>query len=159
MAREISHSEMLDDDFCFACGSKNPLGLRLTFRMREDGRLETRFTPQPHHQGFRGILHGGIAAAIVDDLMSNHGSRLTGRYYLTAELTVRYRRPLPIGEELVATSRLVNHRHRLMELEAEITIADNPDRPCFTARGRFLELEPGEEEKVSADGGGQGETG
>jgi hypothetical protein len=57
-----------EDDYCFVCGARNPVGLKLDFRV-VDGRVETVFVPAPEHQGFAGIIHGGLVGLVLDEAM------------------------------------------------------------------------------------------
>jgi len=60
---------------CFACGERNEQGLKLVFR-REGTRIYADFTPSPHHQGFPGLLHGGIIATLLDETLGRTGCLL-----------------------------------------------------------------------------------
>ncbi len=53
--------------YCFLCGVENPIGLNLRFYEAEDGHVEARFTPKEEHQGYPGVLHGGITSALLDE--------------------------------------------------------------------------------------------
>ena len=55
---------------CFGCGESNPIGLRLKYR-REGDRLRTEFMPGDDHQGWPGIVHGGIIASLLYEVMEN----------------------------------------------------------------------------------------
>lgn len=113
------HTGLLDNDYCFACGALNPLGLHLQFRL-DDEWLEASFTPAPHLQGFAGVMHGGIAAVILDDLMNNLITRKCRRLAVTGKLEVRYRKPVPIGSSLVCRAKITAQRHGLYNAEAQI---------------------------------------
>lgn len=104
-------------NLCFGCSRDNPVGLHLDFFMREDGCVCTRFTPNLFHQGYNGILHGGLVATILDELMANHLLKL-GYQAVTARLEVRFRKPIPIGQELLCVSRLLKERPPYFKLEA-----------------------------------------
>ena len=52
---------------CFVCGLKNPAGLKASFFEVEGSQLVALFTPCEEHQGYPGRLHGGLAAAILDE--------------------------------------------------------------------------------------------
>jgi hypothetical protein len=61
--RELPHTKS-----CFVCGEANPAGLRQRFET--DGRVvRARFTPRPEHAGFTGVVHGGILATLLDEIM------------------------------------------------------------------------------------------
>jgi hypothetical protein len=129
-----------DDDFCFACGMKNPLGLQLKFYL--DGeRMCARVTPMDHWQGYHGVLHGGLQATILDDLMNNHLFRVQRVWTATAELKLRYRLPVPLDRELLFYSELVGGQSRVWELRGACMLAAMPEgKPLTTAVGRFMEV-------------------
>jgi acyl-coenzyme A thioesterase PaaI-like protein len=127
-----------DNDYCFACGSKNPLGLCLTFTLHDDGTCTSEFTASPHHQGFAGVLHGGLIATIADDLMNNHLHRMYRVTTATAELTTRYRKPAPTGVPLVFTSRRTDVKGRIHEMECTVQLKGE-DSVLSVSKGRFLE--------------------
>jgi uncharacterized protein (TIGR00369 family) len=108
-----------DDRWCFACGPDNPHGLHLAGFHEEGEYHVVRFVPQRPHQGWQGVTHGGIVATLLDEVMT----RLLydrGEEAVTAELTVRYRQPLPTGEAVEARARERERRGRLVRLEAEL---------------------------------------
>jgi len=88
---------------CFVCGLQNPVGLKLAFyEGPESGRVRTEFTIPDEYQGYPGVVHGGIVAAILDEVSGRavmlHGS--DDSLVATLRLTVRYRRPTPTGTPL-----------------------------------------------------------
>jgi len=89
-----------DDRFCFVCGDRNPDGLHLDWELDEDEScLRTRFVPEKRFQGWKDVLHGGIVATILDEIMVNHGV-LTGDPVVSVELTTRYRNPASIDSTI-----------------------------------------------------------
>jgi acyl-coenzyme A thioesterase PaaI-like protein len=131
-------STFTDNDYCFACGTKNPLGLQLQF-FQDGSRFCTRFTAQPQWQGWRGVLHGGILATILDDLMSNHLFRVERVWAVTAELTTRFKAPAPTECELLFASEVVSQRGKVWELRAECTVLGE-SKVLSSAVGRFMEV-------------------
>jgi len=90
---------------CFVCGVQNPVGLKLTFYQDpEAGQVRATFTIPEKYQGYPGVVHGGIVAAILDEVsgravmlhLADEGLMATLR------LTIRYRRPTPTGTPLTA---------------------------------------------------------
>jgi acyl-coenzyme A thioesterase PaaI-like protein len=143
--RAVSDTKVFsDNDYCFACGSKNPLGMQLTFSASEDGsELTTRVTPSPHWQGFAGVMHGGLQATVMDDLMSNYLFRLKQVFVVTGELKVRYRRPVPLDCDLLFRTRVGAHEGRVWTMIGECLAADDETGQVLTiAEGRFFEIEP-----------------
>jgi acyl-coenzyme A thioesterase PaaI-like protein len=110
---------MLEDDgMCFCCGTKNPIGLKLKFEMLPDGRMQTFWTPKTEHQGFRDIVHGGLVATLLDEVMIRLLCAL-GIHAVTAELQTRLLKPLRAGTRYRFESRLVQDRGRLVMAEGE----------------------------------------
>jgi acyl-coenzyme A thioesterase PaaI-like protein len=116
----------LDNDYCFACGTKNPFGLHLRFAVDGDA-VTARFTPGPHLQGFAGVLHGGISSTVLDDVMNNLVTRTCGEIVVTATMETRFRQPVPVGRELVCEARLVERRGRFFRAEAQLRLADDEE--------------------------------
>ena len=108
-----------DDDFCFACGELNPLGLHLSFG-REGDSLVTSFVGSEHLQGYRGILHGGIIVTVLDDLMSNAVARIHGKLAVTASLSAKFKNPVRVGTRLFGRSRVQQVRGRYFKCLAEL---------------------------------------
>jgi uncharacterized protein (TIGR00369 family) len=110
--------ELKDDRQCFVCGQDNPIGLKLSFEIDEAARtIKTVFIPRKAHQGFEGVVHGGIISSILDEAMANLAFAL-GYNAVTAKLTVRFKRPLTVGERVTVTGRLVKEAKRAIQAEA-----------------------------------------
>ena len=105
---------------CFVCGESNPFGLNLRFET--DGRIvQTRFTPRKEHIGFKGVVHGGLIATVLDEIMVWACAVPTRKFAYCAELTVRYLQPLAPGEEVIVTSELVaNRKDRIYTAKAAV---------------------------------------
>jgi uncharacterized protein (TIGR00369 family) len=106
---------------CFACGLENPSGLHLRFIDNGRDQVFTRFTIGLQHAGYPGMAHGGIVAAILDEV----GGRTVminnpNCFFVTAHMDVRYRQPVPVGMPLDAVGRLLTHRASRTRAHAEI---------------------------------------
>src|SRR5215475_10426452 len=94
---------------CFVCGESNPLGLKLRFET--DGRIvRSRFMPRPEHVGFKRVVHGGIIATLLDEIMVWACAVRTKRFAFCAEMTVRFVNPLAPREEVVVEAELTSNR-------------------------------------------------
>ena len=104
--------------FCFGCGKENARGLGLTFRL-EQGCAVADFTPAEFLQGYPGFVHGGGVATMLDEAMgwAVYGQ---GIWAMTARLTMRFRRPVPLEEPLTVSSWVTRDRGRFLELRAEL---------------------------------------
>jgi uncharacterized protein (TIGR00369 family) len=112
-----------ESDYCFACGPKNPIGLKLKFDW--DGKeVKAKFTPGEYHQGWAGLVHGGIISCLLDEAMS-YAALYAGVNSLTARMQTRFKRPLPIDEPLTVTGSVTRKTRRLVETKAELKLADD----------------------------------
>ena len=112
--------DLSDNQLCYVCGSKNEAGSGWP-----SGSTGTpnpspgRFTPAAAHQGYGGIVHGGIISALLDEAVAKLAFSL-GLPAVTAEMTVKFRSPAAPGEELLVTGRLRNIDRRLILGEAKV---------------------------------------
>jgi acyl-coenzyme A thioesterase PaaI-like protein len=108
---------------CLICGPANPRGLRLPFHERGE-RVVARFTPRPRHQGYRGLMSGGLLAAIFDCLHYRLSLRAGVPHTVTARLEVQYRAPMPVGVPLDLEAWLTERRGRVFVSAAIARRAD-----------------------------------
>jgi len=106
------------DHWCFACGRANPSGLHLDFDVAS-GSAQTRFTARREHTGYDGTVHGGIVTALLDETMG-WAIFHQGIWGVTGRLSVTFRRPVPIGEELVVSGTVTKETHRAIETHGEV---------------------------------------
>ena len=127
---------------CFVCGESNPAGLKLRFET--DGRIvRTRFMPGPEHIGFKGVVHGGIVATVLDEIMVWACAVQTRRFAFCAELSVRYQQPVAPGDELIVTAELVtNRKDRIYETKGTIVSAGGIT--LAEATGKYMPIKSGE---------------
>jgi uncharacterized protein (TIGR00369 family) len=110
------------DHWCFACGRANPHGLHLDFDVRRDN-ARTTFTAGREHSGFDGTVHGGIVTALIDETMG-WAIFHEGVWGVTGRLTVAFRRPVPVGEELHVSATVVKRTRRAIETHGAVALAD-----------------------------------
>src|SRR5438270_4448023 len=121
---------------CVVSGDANPMGLDVQF-FREGQEAVSRVVLGPAFEGAPNRAHGGVVAAVFDDLMGFVLTIHESPAY-TAELTVRYRRPTPVGEQIEFRSRLVDRKGRRLQIEAEAT--DKSGTKIATAVGLFITI-------------------
>lgn len=124
---------------CLICGRHNPIGFRIRFERAGEG---VRATARAglEFQGFGGIIHGGIVTAFLDDTMWYAVYAATGVITLTAEIQVRYRRPVHAGDDLVMHGEMTGKRHGLYT--AVSRLCDLAGNVYAEAQGRFLKAPP-----------------
>jgi len=127
---------------CFVCGMENQYGLALAFYERDSGEVVCRVRLPDRYQGFPGLAHGGVLAAMLDEAAMRAAMAADHqRFMLTARMTIHYRKPVPVGERLELVGRLLKQSGRLstaqaqlrlsdgsVAAEAEVTLVDYPDR-------------------------------
>ena len=136
-----------NSDFCFICGVKNIAGAQVAFYEvnAADGTPEVlaRFSGRDAHQGYPGRMHGGVAAGILDEVMSRciaYGEDALNPplWGVTVEMSLRYHAPVPLGVELSARGRIVAQNRRLAETSAELFLPDGT--LAVSATGKFMKL-------------------
>jgi len=134
---------------CFVCGESNSIGMNLRFTT--DGHtVQTRFKPRAEHVGFKRVVHGGIIATLLDEIMVWACAVRTKRFAYCAELTARFLAPLRPGEETIVTGELVaNRRDRIFEAKAEIK--DSAGKLLATAIGKYLPVKTVEAAEMATD--------
>lgn len=112
--------QTVDSGTCFACGPRNPRGLHLRFNVdaaRHEATAVTRVLPD--FAGWPNTTHGGIVATLLDEAMV-YACMADGEPVATAELTVRYKRPVPVDTPLTVSGACVEHHRRLRRATGRI---------------------------------------
>ncbi len=135
-------NDTTDYQRCFVCGQRNPFGLHPVFRI-ENATVVADFQPREEHQGFPGVIHGGIVAAVLDEALGR--TALLGshpEWTLTGRLEVRYRRYVPYGPLLRVRASLGLERGRMHQASGMLTLADDEHTVLAEAQGSFMLLTP-----------------
>jgi len=140
--------EIVNDDpgnHRFGCSPHNEDGLRLRFVKTQNDVVETRYTAPSKFCGSEGVIHGGIQAAMLDEVLGVAAHACTDDEELeivTAEFRLNYRRPAPVGRPVVVRGRLVRTDGRDVYLEGEIIGEDGQTLTTAEARWRRIERRP-----------------
>ena len=110
------------DHGCFGCGDLNPAGLHLRFYRSGDD-VVTTFTPGPAHEGYNGMVQGGIVSTLLDEAMSWAIIDL-GKLVVTGRMTIEFRRPVPIGRPVNVRAHVVRDRSRAVETYGDVRDQD-----------------------------------
>jgi uncharacterized protein (TIGR00369 family) len=132
-ARTVDEGAVHPD--CVVCSPANARGLRVRYEPSADGGVEAAFWCDASLQGYRGRLHGGVIAALLDGAMT-HCVFALGRAAVTAELTVSYRLPVAVDRPAIVRARLERDLAPLHLLRAEL-LQDGVLRA--TASAKFME--------------------
>jgi len=136
---------------CFGCGPYNTQGMHLSFKV--DGAepvVRGAFRMAARYQGSRKVLHGGIVALLLDEAMGKF-NRVEEIIAPTAELSVEYLRPVPVGRKIVVEARRVRQEGR--NYWRECIIQDENGKLLARGKGRFVKI--GEYVPADAANGGK----
>jgi uncharacterized protein (TIGR00369 family) len=130
--------DFTDDQNCFVCGKRNTAGLQLEFTANPgSGETEARVAFPVHLQGWRCTVHGGLLAAVLDETMIK-AAAAGGCKCVTAEITVKFKRPAMTGAPYLAAGKVLETRGRVVL--AESRIGDASGQVLATATGKLFKV-------------------
>jgi uncharacterized protein (TIGR00369 family) len=137
------------DRNCFICGRDNPMGLKLHFKPLEQG-ASAKFKPYMHLNGYKGMLHGGIISAVLDEAMFWALYNTNDKIYVTSQLTVNFKKPVPLEEELEVIGYSIKHEDgRVRKIEnAKAELVDSKGDVLATAEGKFFQIPAHQEQEL-----------
>lgn len=132
-------------DRCFGCGAANEQGLMLQFSRFADGLIETRHKTAPHHCGLDTVVHGGIQATVLDEVMGvaaqlSLPEGASDLACVTAEMHLSYKRPVPMADQVIARARVDRIDGRDMYVTGGIVAEDGQVLTEATSRWRQLRM-------------------
>lgn len=121
---------------CIMCGPKNPASFHLKFKRDSENTVYADFSGTSIHQGYTGIMHGGVTSALLDSAMTNclFAKDIEA---VTADLKIRFLKPIPFHAPLHITAELVLERYPLYRLKSEILVNG---LVCARAEAKFMDL-------------------
>ena len=114
-----------NSEMCFVCGRSNPVGLYMQFY--DDGEIEvfSEYTVPAHYQGYPGIVHGGVVAAMLDEVVARVSMIGDPHHFMmSVKLQILYRQPVPVETPLRVVGRILRLRGRLGKAEGQILLPD-----------------------------------
>ena len=125
---------------CLVCGLKNPYGLKASFYELDNKELVCIFTPTEMHQSYPGRMHGGITTAILDEtigraIMMHHEEMLWG---VTVEFTTKFKKPIPLDQELRVVGRITSDTSRFFEGTGELLLPNG--EVAATGVGKYIKM-------------------
>ena len=129
----------MSDDYCFACGMQNPIGLHLTFDF--DGeKVTTRKTLSREFQGYAGAAHGGIISTMLDETMCKFIAAKYHEKAVTGRLEVRYKFPTPVEQELKISAWEESQRRNIITMRSTVETKDGVITAEATAKFAVVAL-------------------
>jgi uncharacterized protein (TIGR00369 family) len=114
-----------NSNFCFICGRRSPIGLKMSFYSIAPGEVTAEHVVPDEYQGYPGMVHGGVTAAMLDEtagrtVLANGNDQ----FYMTLRLEIKYRKPGPTETMLRIIGRLETMRSRRAIARSEIQLQD-----------------------------------
>jgi uncharacterized protein (TIGR00369 family) len=123
---------------CFGCGGANDAGMKLAFDLDlNERRVQGRFVLGENYAGGAGFAHGGIIAVLLDEAMGKI-SKLTDERAVTAEMSIEYKKPVPVDAEIFVAGWQEDAKGRNRFRVGEIR--DAQGNLLARGRGRFVVL-------------------
>lgn len=124
---------------CLVCGLENEIGLKAAFYEVENGELIAIFKPLEEHQSYPNRLHGGVTAAILDETIGRAIMIMNNNVWgVTVELNVKYKKPIPLNEELKVVGRITKDSSRLFEGTGELLLKNG--EVAAEAYGKYMKM-------------------
>jgi len=108
-----------DDNYCIACGKKNPIGMKLKFREEGEG-ISCGYMFPKEFQGYKNHVHGGMIALLLDEIMVNLPIRKDGILAVSFDLKIRLKKPLLIGEPVTAKAFYLKKKSKTFVIKGEL---------------------------------------
>ncbi|MFW5714556.1 MAG: PaaI family thioesterase [Brevefilum sp.] len=96
----------------------------MDFYTTAPGVCRAEMTLSSQFEGYPGIVHGGIIASILDETGGRALMEDPDHFMVTAQLNVRYRKPVPTEKPLVAIGTAGDRRGRVSHAHSEILSLD-----------------------------------
>jgi acyl-coenzyme A thioesterase PaaI-like protein len=137
LRREYAH--------CFGCGPDNPLGLRLDGFERDGDTVRAEFVPRSEYRGFSDILHGGIIATALDEILAWTAILVENTMVVTGKLELRYRKPAPADATYLLEGTLLESQGRRLVIGGTCRVGETliaEATGLFIAAGVVASAEP-----------------
>jgi acyl-coenzyme A thioesterase PaaI-like protein len=121
---QIVTAKKADYEACFGCGSDNPIGIGIGRFHRIDGGFGATFSPLAGHRGFEGLLHGGIIATALDEMLAWTATLEEDVFVFTGKLELRYPRRAPADAAYRLRGFLDERRGRRLLLHGDCRTED-----------------------------------
>lgn len=125
--------------YCFVCGEENKSGLAARFYELENHEVVAIFTASKDHCSYPGRMHGGVISAMLDETIGR--AILIDEpdvFGVTVDLSVQFKKPVPLETELRLVARITRNRSRIFEGTGELLLPDGT--VAATGYGKYMKL-------------------
>lgn len=125
---------------CIICGMDNPAGVRAQFYNMEDGSVISPFRFREEHQSYPGRVHGGMIAAMLDELgLRSCWTKSEETWGVTTKIEVKYRKPVPYDEDLFARGIVIKENSHFVIVDT--AILDKKGTVLAEAEVKYLKMD------------------
>jgi len=121
---------------CFVCGNLNDYGLKVDF-FYDKGIARAEYVAGEKFQGYKDILHGGIIFALLDEVMIK-AVIAKGILVVTAEIEVKFIKPVKIGEKLFLEGKITGEQKKIFKAEGKVSNSEG--EIVATGKGKFFKV-------------------
>ena len=129
-----------NDSNCFCCGTENKQGLHLAFSYSASGEAEASLVVPAHFSGWKNMTHGGFLSMLLDEAMAHACIRSAGsetdRTAVTAEMTLRFKKPVETGSTVRIVGKLTETKGRILSTQG--WVYDESGAVAAEGQARFL---------------------
>lgn len=129
-----------NDADCFCCGAQNERGLHLRFSYPASGEAEATLIVPEYFSGWKNMTHGGFLSMLLDEAMAHACIHVAGslidRMAVTAEMTVRFKKPVETGTRVRIVGTVVETRGRILSTHG--AVYDASGAPAAEATAKFM---------------------
>jgi uncharacterized protein (TIGR00369 family) len=133
-------SKQRNSKMCAICGLDNKFGVRAHFYNMEDNSVMTPFMFREEHQSYPGRVHGGLIAAMLDELglracWANGNEDVWG---VTLSMEVKYRKPVPYNKKIFGRGKVESETSKFLKINTEIL--DEYGNVLSNAQVKYIKL-------------------
>ena len=129
---------ILEGHDCFACGTNNPIGLKMSFYRQGDS-ICSDLVLSRNHVGWENMAHGGIVSTLLDEVMSWTVIYFKKSFSVTRRMQVRYLRPVPAEAPITAKGTITSDGNP-RRCQAEAVLLDGEGTVLAKGQGEFALL-------------------
>jgi len=122
--------------YCFACGTANPIGLNLQFYYLGDA-VCSEITLDKVYEGWQNVAHGGIVSTLLDEIMSWTIMYFKKVLLVTRKMDIKYVKPVLIGTPLTVKGWLMDDSEP-PKVRAKAEIRDDEGGLLVRSSGEFV---------------------
>ena len=129
---------ILEGHHCFACGTNNPIGLKLEF-YRQENFVCSDVILSKNHVGWQNMAHGGIISTLLDEVMAWAVIYFKKCFSVTRRIQVKYLRPVPVEVGLTVKG-MITSDEKQRTCQAEAILLDKEENILAKGEGDFAIL-------------------